>query len=143
MAQILSKSNGRKYAVISEQLYKSLRDINQRTEQTQSPEFKRVKDLDEEIHEILADKSLSIEKKAKIYSQIAGKYLAYREKAPEISRKQEQPAYFIPKVTDETLSSLKNQADESFSPVEQQEEEDEFLDASGEPPPMAVAKSIP
>ena len=84
-AQIVGKANGKKYAVISEELYKYLRSANQRAEQTESPEFQKVKTLDDKIQEILTDKTISDERKAKLYSMIAGKYLSYRRKAPEIT----------------------------------------------------------
>jgi len=83
---MINGNHGKKYAVISEELYKTLRNMNQQVEQTQSPMFQKIKMLDGQIKNILSSKVLAPGQKAKLYSQIASRYIDLRNKAPETTR---------------------------------------------------------
>jgi len=84
MAQTIdSGRGGTKYALLTEQMYKTLKNMNQNVEQTQSEEFARAKRLENKIQEVLADKSLSPADKARLYSLAASEFVDVRKRAPE------------------------------------------------------------
>ena len=84
MAQQSIESKGKKFALLSDELYKNLRNENLKTEHTQSPQFSLVKKLDESIGEILSNTHLPDGIKARMYSEAVADFLAARSKAPEV-----------------------------------------------------------
>ena len=86
MAQNIERG-GHKYAVISEELYKNMRRANQKSELTESPEFHKVRKLDEQIAEILENKYLPDSMKAQMYSEAVAAFGEFRQRAPEIGEK--------------------------------------------------------
>jgi hypothetical protein len=82
--QKIEKSGGRKYAVIPEEIYEALQNQNKTQEQTESPEFAKVKELDNEIHSVLASKTLPQDQRANLYSNLASQFMDARERAAEI-----------------------------------------------------------
>ena len=84
MAQHLVENKGKKYALVSSELYKNLKNENLRTEHTQSPQFSHVIKLDDSIGEILSNSHLPDGIKARMYSEAVADFLAARSKAPEV-----------------------------------------------------------
>ena len=84
MAQQTIENKGKKFALLSDQLYKNLKNENLKTEHTQSPQLGHVMRLDESISEILANTHLPDGIKARMYSEAVADFLAARSKAPEI-----------------------------------------------------------
>ena len=85
----LVENRGRKYALLTEELYKNLRNANRRTEQTQSAEFSQILALDDKIKDILTS-HVPDTMKARMYAEAASDYFNLREKAPETRPAQQQ-----------------------------------------------------
>ena len=77
------ENNGKKYTLLTEELYKNLKRSNASAEQLQSPEFAKVKNLDEKIESILSSTNLPDSMKARMYSEAAAEYFNLRQRAPE------------------------------------------------------------
>ena len=77
------ENNGKKYTLLTEELYKNLKRSNASAEQLQSPEFAKVKNLDEKIENILSSTNLPDSMKARMYSEAAAEYFDLRQRAPE------------------------------------------------------------
>ena len=77
------ENNGKKYTLLTEELYKNLKRSNASAEQLQSPEFAKVKNLDEKIESILSSTNLPDSMKARMYSEAAAEYFDLRQRAPE------------------------------------------------------------
>ena len=84
MARKTTDINGRKFALLTEQMYNSLKDAQKTKELTESSEFQKVKSLDDQLAEILANKQLSPDRKAQEYALILKQFQNTREKASEI-----------------------------------------------------------
>jgi len=153
---MINGNHGKKYAIISEELYKTLRNMNQQTEQRQSPLFQKIKLLDDQIKKILTSKTLTAGQKAKMYSQIASQYIDLRNKAPETSRTEYQAltSTHPPHMLAEETEPVQEQA-EQVEPVDQlmedtvearlpaNEDDDLFLDAPHDQEiPMAFARPV-
>ena len=82
--------NGRKFALLTEQMYNSLKDAQKTRDLTESGEFHKVKSLDDQLAEILADKQMSPTRKAQEYALILKQFQSTREKAPEITTPPQQ-----------------------------------------------------
>ena len=78
------ENRGRKYTLLTEELYKNLRNANRRAEQTQSAEFSQILALDDKIKDILSSQ-LPDTMKARMYGEAASEYFNLRERAPETS----------------------------------------------------------
>lgn len=55
MPQNISDNKGRKYALLSEEMYKALKHANQAVTETESPEFTKVRKLDDRIKRHLTE----------------------------------------------------------------------------------------
>lgn len=77
---------GHKYVLVEESTYKALKDKLQSSELKQSPEFTRLKTMDSKIQEILEDKSIPNDIKAKLYAAALAEFLDLRERAPELQK---------------------------------------------------------
>jgi hypothetical protein len=82
--QKIEKSGGRKYAVIPEEIYEALKNQHKTQEQTESPEFAKAKELDNEIDNVLAAKSIPQDQRVNLYSNLASQFMDARERAAEI-----------------------------------------------------------
>ena len=85
MAAKSIETHGQKYALLAEELYKNLKRSNATAAQLQSPEFSKVKNLDEKIESILSNPNLPDSMKARMYSEAAAEYFDLRQRAPETS----------------------------------------------------------
>lgn len=94
MAQVIENAKGNKYALINEELYKMLRNVNKNADQIESSEFKKIKNLDDKIYALLKNKSIPTSKKAKMYALIASEYLDLRERARELGNTPESGETF-------------------------------------------------
>ena len=101
MAAKSTESHGHKYALLAEELYKNLKRSNATAAQLQSPEFNKVRNLDEKIESILSNPNLPDSMKARMYSEAAAEYFDLRQRAPEISSSgtsiREHPAQVVQK----------------------------------------------
>lgn len=86
----LLENRGKKYALLTEELYKNLRNANRRAEQTQSAEFSQILALDDKIKDILASQ-VPDTMKARMYAEAANDYFQLREKAPETRKPETFP----------------------------------------------------
>lgn len=77
------ENHGQKYMLLAEELYKNLKRSNATSEQLQSAEFAKVKNLDEKIEGILANPNLPDSMKARMYSEAAAEYFDLRQRTPE------------------------------------------------------------
>ena len=169
MAQTIDRG-GHKYAVISEELYKNMRRANQRSELTESPEFHKVRRLDEEIAGILENKYLPDSMKAQMYSEAVAAFGEFRQRAPEIGEKPTTTTPKLPQIPEEAervvVKKTKVQEPERFEmavaeepkqedsseeqkeqlkqqPIEKEEEdEDEFQDAAAPTPSSSVVSAF-
>ena len=78
--------DGRKFALLTEQMYKSLKDAQKTRELTESGEFQAVKSLDEQLAQVLSNPTLTPSRKVQEYSLILKQFQDSREKAPEINK---------------------------------------------------------
>lgn len=97
------ESKGHKYALISEELYKNLRKANQKTDLTESPEFLKMRNLDEEISQILENKYLPDSMKAQMYSQAVAAFGEFRQRAPETRKEKEKETISVSQVKTEPM----------------------------------------
>lgn len=152
MAQMINSGGGkgRKYALLTEEMYRTLKNLNQRSEQTESPEFVKVKQLDDQIKKILDDTSIGVNEKARLYSQIAAKYISFRSRAPETA--QRQPVHFAvatrdmeiqPPQQEQQQDQIMQQEVEPREEEMPEEEEEVFQVAPEDEPPMAIASEKP
>lgn len=163
---VINNGGLKKFALLSEEAYKALRNTNQATKQIQSAEFRHIKTLDEEIRRILQNKSLDDGRKIRLYATILNKYLTARSKAPEIvgrkrSIEYKSPSIILSQQQQPIVKKEKNMQKEEENPAgdeeeeeeldnmeediinkEEEDDEDEFQDAPlGLVSPMAVAAS--
>ena len=73
--------NGKKYVLLSEQLYKALKNYNENVDQFEKPVLKKVKTLNQDISDLLYDESINDETKAQKMGQLSKEFLEMREKA--------------------------------------------------------------
>ncbi len=141
---MLSTPKGKKFAMISEEMYKTLTNINQNIEQTQSAEFVKIKKLDDKIQEILSNKNMPESDKARLYSMAASEYINLRAKAPETMRIMTplQPSYAtkdetiinpVDEYIDDEVFLKPYQIAHNITPIPSDDEE-EFADAMRQPP---------
>ncbi|MCP4393482.1 MAG: hypothetical protein GY804_04340 [Alphaproteobacteria bacterium] len=158
MAQSIKDGKGRKYALLPQELYKSLKTSNQNAAETETPMFSKVKLLDDQIRDILENNQMPVAKKARLYSQTAAEYLDFRQRAKETRQTHIQPI-----VSDSAHPIVNNRIESnSNSQPEILEQEGEYYDTpenifeqsmfDGTPaststpvniaPPMAIASPI-
>ena len=144
------QNRGRRYTLLTDELYKNLRNANRRAEQTQSAEFSQILALDDKIKDILSSQ-LPDTMKARMYGEAAGEYFNLRERAPETSSnrfrnemREPAPAPVPPPPppphktqTVETAAHAPSKMESVTTQYEQQEEEEE--DEIFEDAPAAVA----
>ena len=101
--------------------------MNQQTEQTESPEFAKIKRLDEKIGDILKNRTLPEAEKAKLYSMAASEYLDLRRRAPETAAVSLSPAGEIaqPVVVAEAAAQAEPEEEEAAAQASESEEEEE------------------
>ena len=86
----VTTKKGKKYALVEQEAYKALKNANRRTELTESPEFAKVKSLDEKIEDVLSNKNLPDAKKAQLYAEALGSFMEVKSRAPETTARSNQ-----------------------------------------------------
>ena len=89
MAKYITDLSQRKFALLTDQMYKALKDGERAKQLTESTEFQTARTLDGEIEKLLANKSLPAVVKAQKYAQLVKQFQAFRSRAPEIQKEPE------------------------------------------------------
>ena len=159
MAQKINNGKGRKYALLTEDMYNNLKDINQRARLMESSELRKTQSLDEKIQNVLQNKTMPEDKKALLYSNLISSYLNYRNRAPEtmlqphqVEQEQQQPIQ--PQVEPqpqelENQMQLQPQIQQQFEPQPQELENQQQQQEMAHPqdqlevinPPIAIDKN--
>ena len=127
--------NNRKFALISEKMLDELKNARQRSEQIESIEFSKVKELDNKIHDILQNKNLPLGEKLRMYSMVVADYLDSRRRAPEIATREEYVSLPAPIAVhtnkDEEDEEEFKDAEDEEEPPKKKEEPEKAASSSG------------
>ena len=121
----LLQSGQKKVALLDAELYKNLKWANQTNKQLETPQMTKVRQLDEQIGEILADSTLSDYVKAKMYGEAVSEFFKLRGDTPEIKKTKE--ALQTQSIT--PTSQLKKGVETQTESKEEEEEEQEAEEA--------------
>lgn len=92
-AKNLTDLKGRRFTLLTEELYKSLKDREKTVNLTDSPEFSRIKSLEDELNNVLKNQTLDPERKAQMYALLLRKFQSLKSKAPETGNLNREEKY--------------------------------------------------
>ena len=111
--------------LLTEELYKQLKDQSVKAEHTESPEFQQIRRVDQRLKEILEDTTFTPQEKASKYAQALQDLQELRERAPETKQAQKKPVQevrYLPAET--TRKAIQTQTEDmEAQPIEEEGEE--------------------
>ena len=89
MAKSIKDLSQRKFILLTDELYNSLKNQEKAKQLTESSEFQAVKNLDNDIGKLLNDQSIPPDKKAHLYSLALKNFQTFKSRAPELQKQKD------------------------------------------------------
>jgi len=122
-------SVGTKMALVNQELLQYLKNVRKESKLTQSPVFKKVKSLDDEIVDILDAKNIPERKKARLYAYKATEFLKYLDRIGEN----------VPKGLSVELEKKKLEEEEEIPKPKKRRRLRPLSSSTSSPPPISSA----
>ncbi len=98
----------------------------------QSPEFAKIKSLDDKIQDILSNKNIPESDKAQLYSIAASEYINLRNKAPETMKTYFNPPVFQSEKETQISEEKEMQTEDEYGTPMATDDEEESDDEGGD-----------
>ena len=86
MAKEIKDLAQRKFILLTDEMYKALKDDERAKQLTESSEYQATKTLDSTMEKLLANKTITPDRKSQMYSMILKNFQNFRSRAPELNK---------------------------------------------------------